>query len=65
MQDRQFFADILNLDIVGDDVPLQPGRQRLTLGCIRIEKETIRPGGNEDMPVEFAFRVQNAGLYRE
>src|SRR5436853_2143752 len=62
VKDRQSIGDVFNLDVIGDDIALEPGDECMSKVRIGIGQETILRGRKENMTVHPAYRAQNAGL---
>ena len=60
MKDGKLVGDVFDLNIVGDHVVLQPGRQHFSRFGIGIDEKAVRPGGNENVRVYLAFSVEYA-----
>ena len=62
MEYRESTRNILDLDVVRDDVSLEPGRQRLFELAVGIDQNVIVMNGQKYMRVHLAFRAENARL---
>src|SRR5207247_6651322 len=60
MKDGKLVGDVFDLNIVGDHVVLQPGRQHFSRFGIGIDEKAVRLGGNENVRVYLAFCVEYA-----
>src|SRR4051795_3511973 len=64
MEEREFIGDILNLNVVGNDVTFQPCAKHFAKLRLRIDEKRFTERGDENVRVQFAFRVEHACFYR-
>src|SRR5215468_9325457 len=62
MKEREFVADILNLNVVGNYIAFQPRPKRFAKLRLGINQKTFRKRGNENVGVQFAFSSKHAGF---
>jgi hypothetical protein len=65
VKEREFVRDILNLDVVGDDVTLQACTKHFAKLRLDIDQESFTECAYENVRVQFAFRIENAGFHRD
>ena len=64
VKEREFVRDILNLNVVGNDVTLQPCAKRFAKLRLRIDQKSFAECGYENLRVHFAFCIEHACFYR-
>src|SRR5262245_12623404 len=64
MKERELVRDVLNLNVVGNDIALEACLQRLTNLRFCINQKTLPEHGDENVRVQFAFRVEHTGFNR-
>src|SRR5262249_32168876 len=62
--EREFLRDVFNLNIVRNNVPFQTCAQRFTKLRFGIDQETFPKCRDENVRVQFAFRVEHACFNR-
>jgi hypothetical protein len=64
MEEREFIRDILNLNVVGNYVTFQPCAQRFAKLWLRIDQKIVAERSDENVRVQFAFRIEHARFDR-
>src|SRR5678815_3314950 len=61
MDESDLSTKIVDRDIIGDDVPVEPRRELLLEARLRVDHEPVTFGANEDIRAEFSLRGGDAG----
>src|SRR6266446_4530648 len=65
VKEREFVRDVLNLNVVGNDVALQACAKHFAKLRLGIDKQAFPARGDENVRVEFAFRIEHTGFHRD
>src|SRR5260370_18606995 len=62
MKERESVGDVLNLNVIGNHIAFQTGPKRFAKLRLGIDQKTLAERGNEDVAVQFAFRIEHASF---
>jgi hypothetical protein len=60
MKERESIGDVLNLNVIGNHIAFQACPKRFAKVRRGIDQKAFAERGNEDVAVQFAFRIEHA-----
>src|SRR6476660_6970820 len=63
MKERGFVRDILNLNVVSNDVTLQPCAKRFAKLRFGVDQQTFPELNDKDVRIQLAFCIEHAGFH--